>query len=275
MKVISVTGGKGGVGKTTLSVNLAMAFAKAGKRVLIFDADLGLANVDVLLGLKPKKSIEHVINGECGIDEVCLTGPYGMRIIPATSGIQALAELTPQQSTQLIHSFSSMTEEMDVMLIDLASGISRQVIDFTHAAQNILLVICNDPSSMMDSYAVIKILNQQYHRQKFGIIVNKVKSMNEGYHVFLRFQEIVSRFMNISVEYVGHVPNDDYIGIAARENVSVYDRFPVSPASLAIRDLQSGIDHWADSSPASGGIQFFFERLIQINAEHAGELCKV
>ncbi len=275
MKVISVTGGKGGIGKTTISVNLAISFAKAGKKVLIFDADLGLANVDVLLGLKPTRTISDYVSGQCSLSDICMEGPHGIKVIPSSSGMQNLAELSSEQAIDIIHSFSSLTEKIDIMLIDLASGISRQVIDFTHAAQNILVVICNDPSSFIDSYAVIKILNQQYGRMKFGIVVNKVKNMQEGYSVFLRFHETVSRFMNISVEYVGFVPNDDYVGIAARENVAVTERFPMSPASSAFRDIQSGISSWAEISPLSGGIQFFFEHLVQSHQDNAGEMCKV
>ncbi len=158
--------------------------------------------------------------------------------------------------------FPVWQKKSDVMLIDLASGISRQVIDFTHAAQNILVVICNDPASLMDSYAVIKILHTKYHRDRFGIIANKVRSMKEGYQVYLGFQDALAKFMNLSVEYLGYIPNDDYVSIAARENVPVYDRFPVAPASQAFRDLQSGIFNWASQTPTSGGIQFFFERLV-------------
>jgi flagellar biosynthesis protein FlhG len=273
MKVISITGGKGGIGKTTITVNLAVAFAKAGKRVLIFDADLGLANVDVLLGLKPKKTIEHVMSGECTLNDIVITGPHGIKIIPAASGIQSVADLSMQQASDLIHSFSTLAEKMDIMLIDLASGISRQVIDFTHAAENILVVICNDPASLMDSYAVIKLLHTKYGRNNFGVIVNKVRNLREGYQVYLGFQETIAKFMNLSVEYVGYIPNDDYVGMAARENVTVYDRFPISQASQAFRDLQSGIQIWASQAPASGGIQYFFERLIM--PEDKGELCKV
>ena len=275
MKVIAVTGGKGGIGKTTISVNLAISFAKAGKKVLIFDADLGLANVDIHLGLKPTKTIHDYVAGKCDINEVCMDGPHGIKIIPSASGMQDLADLTPEQSINLIHSFSAITENIDIMLIDLASGISKQVIDFTHAAQNILVVVCNDPSSLLDSYAVIKILNQRYARNRFGIIVNKVKSLQEGHSVFLRFNDTVSRFMNITTEYLGFIPADDYVAIAARENTAVCDRFPSSPAGSAFKDLQSGLNNWAEATPISGGIQFFFEKLVNPSATDTETLCKV
>lgn len=274
MKVISISGGKGGIGKTTISVNLAVSLAKSGKRVLLFDADLGLANVDVMLGLKPTLTIQDFIAGKCTLNEICVTGPFGITIIPSSSGIQQLADLSSTDSVDIIHAFSTLSKDYDVMLVDLASGISRQVLDFTHAAQNILVVICNEPSSLVDSYAVIKVLHQRYGRNKFGIVINKVKHLQEGYSVFLKFQETILKFMNVNIEYVGYIPNDDYIAIAARENVAICDKYPTSPAAKALRDLHSGVIEWAQSTPDTGGIQYFFERLVQNRIESELILCK-
>ncbi len=274
MKVISVTGGKGGIGKTTISVNLAVALAKSGKRVLLFDADLGLANVDVMLGLKPERTVQDFLEGKCSLSETCVKGPFGITIIPASSGIHQLADLSGEQAASLIHEFSTLSNDYDVMLVDLASGISRQVMDFTQAAQNIMVVICNEPSSMVDSYAVIKILHQRYGRNKFGIVINKVKHLQEGYGVYLRFQETISKFLNVNVEYLGYIPNDEYIAIAARDNASICDKYPMSPAAKALRDLQHGIVEWAQSHVEAGGIQYFFEKLVQSNHASELELCK-
>lgn len=263
MRVISVTGGKGGIGKTTISVNLSIAFAKMKKKVLLFDADLGLANVDVMLGLNPEKNIFDVLSGNCTLNEICINGPHGLKIIPSTSGVQKMAELSTIESAEVVRTFSTLTDEIDIMIIDMASGISTQVMDFTHASQDILVVICNDPSSLMDSYAVIKILHQKYARRRFGIIVNKVKNSYEGYNVFTKFQSAIAKFIDISMHYLGHVPMDDYVGIAARERVSVVDKFPQSEVSAAFNNLCLGINHWTDDSSLAGGIHFFFDRLVQ------------
>lgn len=265
MRIISVTGGKGGIGKTTLSVNMAMAFAKMKKKVLLFDADLGLANVDVALGLHPKRNIFDVLSGRHKLSEICMTGPHGLKIIPSSSGIQKMAQLSSDECISLIQSFSTLVDDVDVMIVDMASGISDQVIDFTHASQDILVVICNDPSSLMDSYAVIKILHQKYGRNRFGIIVNKVKNTYEGYDVFTKFQKATENFINISMQFMGHVPQDDFINIAACERVSIVDKYPQSKAAVAINNVCEGINHWRDDEYAlSGGIHYFFERLIAI-----------
>lgn len=263
LRVISVTGGKGGIGKTTISVNLAIAFARMKKKVLLFDADLGLANVDVMLGLHPDKNIHDVLSGECELKDVCIQGPHDLKIVPSASGIQKLADLSSAEAVELVRSFSTLTDDVDVMIVDMASGISSQVMDFTHASQDILVVICNDPSSLMDSYAVIKILHQKYARRRFGIVVNKVKSSYEGFNVFTKFQETTAKFIDISMHFLGHIPQDDYVNIAARERVSVVDRFPQSDAALAFSNLCHGINHWSDDSSLAGGIHFFFERLVQ------------
>ncbi len=274
MRVISVTGGKGGIGKTTISINLALAFAQRNKKVLLFDADLGLANVDVMLGLKPKQNLHDYLSGACTLDDVCVTGPYGLNIIPAASGIQKMAELSSAEAYELIRSFSSLTRDIDVMIVDQASGISSQVMDFTHASQDILIVICNDPASLMDSYAVIKILHQKYGRSRFGVIVNKARSLQEGYDVFAKFQSAIGQFITISMQYLGHVPQDDYVGMAARERTAVVHAYPYAESSAAFGNLCHGISQWQQDVAAAGGIQFFFERLIQNHSLDTEQLCK-
>lgn len=262
MRIISVTGGKGGIGKTTISINLAIAFAKMKKKVMLLDADLGLANVDVMLNLKAKKTLHDVLLGHCSLSDIFLKGPHEINIIPASSGVQKMAELAQKEYTGLINAFSSLQDEIDIMIVDMASGVSSQVIDFTNASQDIIVVICNDPASLMDSYAVIKILHQKYNRNQFGIVINKTKHQHEGFEVFSRFQEVTNSFINITLNYLGDIPNDDYIGISAKERVSIVDKYPHSHAVSAINNIGQRILRWEDNT-YRGGIQFFLERLVQ------------
>lgn len=276
MRVMSITGGKGGIGKTTISINLAVTFAKAKKKVLLFDADLGLANIDLMLGLTPKKNISDYLSGNCSLNDICITGPHGIKIIPASSGIEKMADLTTSESVELIRSFSTLTEDIDIMLVDMASGISSQVIDITHASQDILVVICNDPASLMDSYAVIKILHQKYARNKFGIVVNKAKNLQDGFNIFSKFYEATTKFMNVGMHYLGHVPHDDFIHLSGQQRMSVVDKFPMSKSAIAFNELSHGINHWHDNNQSlMGGIHFFFERLIDNSQIGEEQLCKV
>lgn len=273
MRILAITGGKGGVGKTTISINLAVCLARMQQQTLLFDADFGLANVDVLLGLKPSRNISHVLNSQCDLQDVCINGPHQLKIIPSASGMQELAELSSHELASLIQSFSTLTDDVDYMLVDMASGISTQVIDVTHASQDIILVVCNDPASLMDSYAVMKILHKKYARCRFGIIVNKVKNDYEAYEVFNRFQDAAAKFINISLQYLGNVPVDDLVQMAARERVSIVDKFPQAPSTKAFENICHKIFQWKNENQFTGGIQFFFEKLIQSRAREGS--CKV
>ena len=167
-----MTGGKGGVGKTNVSVNLSMALADLGRRVMLMDADLGLANVDVLLGLTPKRTLADVIAGECDLRDVLLQGPGGIRIVPAASGTQSMVSLTPMQHAGLIQAFSDISENLDVLVIDTAAGIGDAVVSFVRAAQEILVVVCDEPTSITDAYALIKLLNRDHGISRFRVLAN-------------------------------------------------------------------------------------------------------
>ena len=174
VKVITVTGGKGGVGKSNVSLNLAVALAAQGKKVMLLDADLGLANIDVMLGLRVEKNLFNVLNGECTLDDIIITGPYGLMILPATSGTQAMVELTQAQHAALIRAFGDLKAAVDVLIVDTAAGISNMVLSFARAAQDILVVVCDEPTSVTDAYALMKILSKEYGVYKFKVVANMV-----------------------------------------------------------------------------------------------------
>ena len=195
VKVITVTGGKGGVGKSSVSLNLAVALCQMGKKVMLFDADLGLANIDVMLGLKVDKNLGHVLNGECELQDILQTGPHGLRIVPASSGLKQMVELTVEQHAGLIRAFSTLKEDIDYFIVDTAAGISDMVLSFCRAAQDVLMVVCNEPTSVADAYAQMKVLSRDYGvRYDMGMFVIR---LDWGLGLHLPYETGKNGFYNI------------------------------------------------------------------------------
>ena len=262
VKVIAVTGGKGGVGKTNVTLNTAISMAKQGKRVMVLDADLGLANVDVMLGLRVEKNLSHVLSGECTLDEVLVTGPHGIKIAPATSGTQSMTELTPTEHAGLIRAFSELRSDIDVLIVDTAAGISDMVLSFSRAAQDIMVVVCDEPTSLTDAYALIKILNREHGVFKFKIIANMVRNMREGQELFAKLSKVTNRFLDVALELVATIPYDENIRKSVRKQKAIVDAFPASPASVAINRLAQNALNWPIPAQPGGHLEFFLEQLI-------------
>jgi flagellar biosynthesis protein FlhG len=265
VRVIAVTGGKGGVGKTNASLNLGIAMCHSGKNVMIMDADLGLGNIDVLLGLHPQYNLSNVIKGERDLDEVIVEGPHGLKVIPAASGIQEMAELNSLQHAGLIQAFSQMSQQVDVLLVDTAAGISDSVTTFSKAAQEVLVVVCDEPASITDAYGLIKLLNRDHGLFRFRILANMVKSAQQGREVYEKITKVTDRFLDVAMDYVGHVPYDEYVLKSIRKQQAVVDAFPRSKAAMAYKTLADKIDKWPMPTAAGGHMEFFVERLIQGN----------
>ena len=263
VKVIAVSGGKGGVGKTNVTLNVAGAMAAQGKRVLVLDADLGLANVDVMLGLRVHRNLSHVLAGECTIDDIIVEGPYGMMIVPATSGTQSMVELSPVQHAELIRAFSEMKTQVDVLLVDTAAGISDMVLSFTRAAQDIMVVVCAEPTSITDAYALIKILSKDHGVFRFKVVANMVRSLREGQELFAKLTRVTDRFLDTSLELVACVPYDTNLRAAVRKQKLIVEAFPKSPASLAFRALANKVASWPIPNQPGGHLEFFLENLLQ------------
>lgn len=263
VQVIAVTGGKGGVGKTSVSINLAVALAGLGRRVALLDADLGLANVDVLLGLNAKHTLEDVLAGRCGLLDVMLLGPGGIRIIPASSGTQRMAQLSPLEHAGLIHAFSEISEQIDVLLIDTAAGISDAVINFVRAANEVLVVVCDEPSSITDAYALIKLLNRDYGLTRFRVLANMTRTAQEGQNLFNKLTQVTERFLDATLQFVGSVPFDDAMRKAIQRQRAVLDMAPRSKAAQSFVALAEKVDRWPLPSSPRGHLEFFVERLVQ------------
>lgn len=265
IKVMAVTGGKGGVGKTNVSLNLAISLAKQGKRVMVLDADLGLANVDVLLGLRVDKNLSHVLKGECTLDDILVTGPHGVKIAPATSGSQSMAELGSTEHAGLIRAFSELRTEIDVLIVDTAAGISDMVMSFSRAAQDVVVVVCDEPTSLTDAYALIKILNREHGVFKFKVVANMVRSEKEGKELFSKLSKVTGRFLDVALELVGIIPFDENIRKSVRKQAAIVDAYPSSPAALAITSLAEKSMSWPIPAQPGGHLEFFIEQLVSRN----------
>jgi len=269
VQVIAITGGKGGVGKTSVSINLAVALAGIGRRVALLDADLGLANIDVLLGLNARHNLEDVMAGNLSLRDIMLTGPGGIRIIPASSGTQRMAQLGPLEHAGLIHAFSEISDQIDVLLIDTAAGISDSVINFVRAAHEALVVVCDEPSSITDAYALIKLLNRDYDMSRFRVLANMTRTAQEGQNLFNKLTQVSERFLDATLQYVGSVPFDDNLRKAIQRQRSVVEMAPRSKAALAFAALAEKVDRWPLPSSPRGHLEFFVERLVQPDAANS------
>lgn len=237
VQVIAVASGKGGVGKTNVSVNLSLGLMALGKQVVLFDADLGLANVDLLLGLHSEANLSHVISGERTLEEIIVEGPEGLKIIPASSGTQMMAELSPQQHAGVIRAFSELSTPVDVLVVDTAAGISDGVVSFVRASNEVIVVVCDEPTSLTDAYALMKILNTEHNVQKFNILANMVRTPKEGLNLFAKLSRATDHYLDVTLDYLGAVPYDDYLIKAVKKQRAVMQSYPQSPAALAFRNL--------------------------------------
>jgi flagellar biosynthesis protein FlhG len=262
VQVIAVTGGKGGVGKTSVSVNLAIALAQAGREVLLLDGDLGLANVDVLLGLTPKGTLEQVIRGEVQLREVIVQTGRGVSVVPAASGISRMAELSTVEHAALIREFNQLPDNYDVLVVDTAAGIAGSVRSFTQAAQHVLVVLRNEPASLTDAYALIKVLHREHHINHFKVLVNMTQDLAEADGLFRRLQAVTDRYLHVQLSHVGAIPDDQYLQKAVRSQRSVMEAFPSSRSALAFKRLAQAAGQWAVPAGPSGRLEFFFERLL-------------
>lgn len=271
VRVIAVTGGKGGVGKTNVSVNLAVAMADMGRRTMVLDADLGLANIDIMLGLHPEYDLSHVLNGERTLKEVIVEGPGGVMVVPASSGVQKMAELSRVEHAGLIQAFSEVGADVDVLIVDTAAGISDTVVSFSRAAQEVVVVVCDEPASITDAYALIKLLNREYGVNRFRVLANMARSAEEGRNLYNKLCRVTDRYLEVMLNYMGSVPYDDSLRKAVKGQKPVVHAFPRSQSAQAFKNLAKKADNWPVPAGASGHLQFFVEQLIQY-ASHSGEI---
>lgn len=261
--VFSVTSGKGGVGKTNLSVNLACRLAGMGKRVVLVDADLGLANVDVILGLTPQKNLFHLFHEGASLRDVLFETPYGFSILPASSGVSEMIALSTGQKLELLEAVGELEDELDYLVVDTGAGISDNVLYFNLAAQERLVVLTPEPTSLTDAYALIKVLKLTHGVEHFKVCVNMAQDQKIAREIFSRLYQACDHFLSgVSLELTGIVPRDP----AVREAVVRQEPFcigaPESPAALAVDGLAAAITRWEPPRQTDGNIKFFWKKLL-------------
>ncbi len=262
VKVIAVTGGKGGVGKSNISVNLAIALCRLGKKVMLLDADLGLANVDIMLGLHSKHNLADVLKGDCELKDIILEGPSGLQVVPASSGTKSMSELSVMEHAGIIQAFNDIGQDIDILIIDTAAGITDMVINFIQAAQDVLAVVCDEPTSITDVYALMKVLNKEHNLSRFNVLANMVQTSKQGREMFASLSAVCNRFLDVTLNYMGSIPFDDHVRMAVKKQKPLIDVYPRAPSAIAIKSLAKKVEQWPTPMTPSGNIEFFMERLV-------------
>ena len=239
-RTITVTSGKGGVGKTSLVANLAICLAQAGQRVIILDADLGLANIDVVFGIRPKYNLMDVINGDMDIDNIMVSGPYGIQIIAGGSGVMELADLEQDKAERLFNQLRFLEDKTDFLLIDTGAGISKSVISFCQAADQVVVITTTEPTSLVDAFGIIKVLSNKRPDAYVSAIVNKADDIEEGTQIYERLSKVAKEYLNnFEVHYLGCLKQDRNMHIAVRQQTPLMLFSPMSPVAVELRKIVS------------------------------------
>lgn len=263
---ITVTSGKGGVGKTSLVANMAICLAQAGQRVIILDADLGLANIDVVFGIRPKYNLMDVINGDMNIDEIMVTGPYGIQIIAGGSGVMELADLESEKAERLFNQLAFLEDKTDFLLIDTGAGINKSVMSFCQAADQVVVITTTEPTSLVDAFGIIKVLSSKRPDARVSTLVNKVDDETEGQQIYQRLSKVARDYLNdFEVHYLGCLKQDRNMHIAVRQQTPLMMFSPMSPASVELRKIVSdSFYELPEQANAEKEEVSFFKRLSQI-----------
>ena len=267
-RVYSITSGKGGVGKTAVVANTAVSLAKLGKKVLILDADLGLANIDVVFGLTPTHNLNHFFSGDQDLQAVMVDGPYGIKILPAGSGLQNFIRLDASHKLRLLEGLDSMQDSFDYVLIDTEAGISENVTYFNTAAQEILVVTTPEPTAITDAYALMKLLSVQFHEKHFNLVVNMVQNDNDALDVYRKLTMVSNRYLDISIDFLGSIPADKQMNDCIRKQKVISDLYPSSKVAGAFSNLAERITLEPTDSEPKGNLQFFWKKLLRFGEKN-------
>jgi flagellar biosynthesis protein FlhG len=263
-RVIAVTSGKGGVGKTNLVGNMAVAFRQSGLRVVIIDADVGLANIDIIFNLRPEYNIRHLISSEKKLNQVLVESRHGVKILPGGSGFADLTQLTEGEKLSLLSEFETLADEADIILVDTGAGISSNVLYFNAACDECVLLASKEPTSITDAYAMMKVMSQEYGTKYFKLIVNMVDTENDAKRVYASLSGALDRFLgDVVLEYVGFIPFDSQLQRSVQKRSLVMDDAPDSVAARAIRKVAAHIEKSPAKINSNGSLTFFMSKVFQ------------
>ncbi|WFE68986.1 MinD/ParA family protein [Thiomicrospira sp. R3] len=263
VRIVTVASGKGGVGKTNLSVNLAISLSQLGGRVLLMDADMSLANVDIMLGLQTRFNLSHVLDGEKTLQEVIVEGPAGIRIIPAASGVKRMSQLSAVENAGIINAFSALSDNLDVLIVDTAAGIADSVVSYCRAAQEVIVVVCDEPASITDAYALIKVLSRDYKISRFRLVSNMSRSPAHSQRLYEKFSRVCEQFLQVRIDFFGTVPFDNALRDAVQKQTPVTLSHPTSPSAQAFAAMAKKLQTWPVPSGENGYLQSFVEKLFK------------
>lgn len=266
-QVLAVSGGKGGIGKTSIAVNLAVALAASGRDTMVLDGDLALSNVNVAFGnLEPgaetPKNLANFVFGGTDIDELVVRGPHGIRIISGASGHSDMGALREAEVASIVHAVSSLQPAPEVLVVDSQSGLSAATLGLTAAAQDLIVVLCDEPAAITDAYAYIKCMRTEHGCKRFHIVTNMVESDHHARRLFLKLATVTDQFLNVSLSHLGSIPLDPALRSAIQARQPVLQLFPDSPAAVAFGALGQAVTQLPQSALPSGRLEFFVERLL-------------
>lgn len=260
-RVLAITSGKGGVGKTNFTVNLALALQKVGKKTLIFDADLGMANIDVVLGVVPSYTLTHVIKRQKKLADIILDGPKGVKVLPGSSGSLELSLLSGQQIENIVSQWRNLEESFDFILIDTGAGIHQDVLNFLQAADDIIILLTPEPPSITDSYGLIKVLSKRQIQSSLYLVVNQVTGKEEGEKIFRRVSNVVQEFLGLQVKLLGLIPYDEKVSAAVKLQRPFILEYPKSRAAEGMHNLTRNLLNLPPKK-AVGGMKKFFVKMV-------------